>query len=193
MSEKKDPLDIELDKKFHRRLISNSNTGIHALRKLIEGNESYPPPIDLWQQMIYQIKKDPLIKAENKVTNDLDRELKKLDQGYYQPSLPEPTLARFYYQGVYYYLDGKRQIYTADATEPLIGVLAGEIKDNGEVYLNQRHVLTLETTQVEQKEIHQKIFYLDSEKSVYEGVHPMLNYLSKMGTLTEEGRIQLAT
>jgi len=191
-------LNKALDRKFNQKSTAAAGAkNLATLRKLLEGNEDYPPSEDLWRQLIFHI----VHKKEDKNNmKSIQSQLKQeIDQPYH-PSLPEPTLARFYYQGEYFFLDGKNQIYQSDPSNPLVGILVGNIyseKDEKtstfihKVKLHKKDVCQLNCLDVLDKKIHDRDYYIDSDKTVYRGLHPQTSLIYPIGKLNKEGKIEL--
>lgn len=185
-------LDQELNKKFHQKTDSN-HQGIAALRKLIAGNEEYPPSEDLWRQILYHLKKRSDQKKFRQIKQQLQQEVEQ-----YRPALPEPILIRFYHLGEYYFLDGKNQIYQTDPGNPMVGNLVGQInppdlpnQPNYQVVINQKVVHTLPEHKVKERKIHNRTYYVNSNDHVFRGLHPQHPYIYSMGKLNQEGKIEL--
>jgi hypothetical protein len=163
--------------------------GISVIRKLLEGNEAYPPTEDLWGQIVRATKK-PSPEKEMWVVQDKIRR----ETNTYKPALPEPTVARFFYQGEYYFLDDRNQIYKTDPGNALVGNHVGEIyQENGDfqVKINGNVIHTIKGRPVKATEIHKKSYYIDDLKQVYQGFHPKHPYLYQIGILNSNGKIEL--
>ena len=166
--------------------------GISLIRKLLEGNESYPPSEDLWHQIV-RASKRPTPERQFRTLQDKMRQ----ETNIYKPALPEPSLARFFYQGEYYYLDDHNQIYKTDPGNPLVGNHVGEIKTASsepkkyEVTISGKVIHTIRGHDVKEQEIHKKSYYIDEERKVYQGIHPKHPYLYQIGQLSQDGKIQL--
>lgn len=195
-------LNKTLDKKFHQKTVATrSAKGLATLRKLLEGNTEYPPTEELWKQLIYHIvvKKEERKDIE-KINMQLKHEVEQVEQ--YKPSLPEPILVRFYYQGEYFFIDGKNQIYQMDGSNPLVGILVGNIyNENDEkdekgnsvykVRLHKKEICKLTNMNVELKKIHDRDYYVDKDKNVYRGMHPQTSLIYSIGKLNKDGKIEL--
>lgn len=169
--------------------MSLSFKGISVIRKLLEGNEAYPPTEDLWGQIVRAAKKPSPEKEMWIVQDKMKREAKT-----YKPSLPEPTVARFFYQGEYYFLDDHNQIYKTDPGNPLIGNHVGHITRDDQVFnvtIGGKIIHTIKGHGVKETEIHNKKYYIDDLKQVYQGIHPKHPYLYQIGILNISGKIEL--
>ena len=172
--------------------MSLSFKGISTIRKLLEGNEAYPPSEDLWGQIIRATKK-PHPEKEMWVIQDK----MKRETNTYKPSLPEPTVSRFFYQGEYYFLDDKNQIYKTDPGNALVGNQVGSIymdpsnPNEFHVKIGNNVIHTIRGITVKPTEIHKKSYYIDDLKQVYQGIHPKHPYLYQIGTLNSGGKIEL--
>jgi len=161
--------------------------GIHGIRKLLDGNEEFPPSEDLWNQIVYLAKQPTKKNLQEHMIAETNT---------YKPSLPEPDLARFFYQGEYYFLDSHNQIYQTDPGNPLVGNLVGHIDldKNTRTYqvtINKKVIHSIPGHQVKPREIHKRTYYLDADRKVYQGLHPDHPYLYQIGTLNKEGKIEL--
>lgn len=157
---------------------------ISHIRKLFrdEENRKYPPSLDLWKQLLDILDNKTDDEDEfNKVQQQLRFSVQR-----YKPSLPEPTLIKFLYDGKYYFLDPKSQIYKINDKHPLTGDLVGYIKDK-QVIINDKCVKILDTFDVKNQKLYQKDYYVDQNR-VFEGLHPNLPYIYHIGKL-KNGKI----
>jgi len=164
---------------------------ISTLRTLIDGATEYPPSEDLWLQIVNLATKNKelgkFLGIQKKMRHEVDQ---------YKPSLPEPTLARIFIKGEYYYLDAKNNIYKSDPGNPLVGNLIGHIEtspndSNMHVMINKEEVCLIKSIEVKEDIKYDKHFYIDSKKEVYRGLHPKLKYVYSIGKLNSEGKIEL--
>lgn len=163
---------------------------MQALQKLVEGNEDYPPSIILWNQMLELIKEEKQEDNLEIIQAEIEREINR-----YKPGLPEPLLARVFYDGKYYYLDPRGNLYRSDPGNPMVGNLVGSIhtndKDETVVTIDKRDVLILPQFDFEERQIYSKKYYLDSSRGVYRGLHPGQKLVYRIGKLNQEGKIEL--
>lgn len=159
--------------------------GINGLRKLIQGQEEYPPSQDLWEQMIYMISQPAKKNVQETMISEMNQ---------YKPSLPEPTLARFFHDGEYFFIDSSFQIYRTDPKNPLVGNLVGCVRKEEDlliVKIDGKDIHTIIGVKVKEGDFHKRTYYTDSDKHVYRGFHPGNNLIFQVGSLNKEGRIEL--
>tara|TARA_R100001163_G_C5068510_1_gene209043 strand:+ start:15125 stop:15646 length:522 start_codon:yes stop_codon:yes gene_type:complete len=170
--------------------------GISYIRKLLEGNEQYPPSEELWDQIVRSSKK---LTPERQFRTIQDK-MRRETNVYYKPSLPEPNLARFFYQGEYYFLDDANQIYKTDSGNALVGNHVGFIEQKNksdinagfDVTINGKIIHTILPRVTKEETIHNRHYYINSEMQVFEGFHPGHPYCFQIGNLNKEGKIELS-
>jgi hypothetical protein len=157
---------------------------INNLAKIIEGNELYPPSEEIWKKVIGLVRKKEdmtIIELQTKMKNEMDR---------FKVGLPEPELARFFYDGNYYFLDSYMNIYEQDGDNPLIGNLVGKIEDNT-IKIKDKETIILKSLNVVEKELYNNKYYMDDNNFIYKGFHPKLAYIHKIGKLGNGNKIVL--
>lgn len=161
--------------------------GIQGIRNLLEGNEEYPPSEDLWMQLLNIVHQPTRKTIQEQMTSE---------EKSFRPALPEPEVARFFYQGEYYFLDSHGQIYQTDPANPLVGNLIGAIEKTNnstlQAKINGKVVHVLSEHSVKRKEIHKNTYYLDETRQVYRGLHPKHPFIYSIGSLNNEGKIELS-
>lgn len=167
---------------------------IAELRKLVEGNETYPPSEMLWKHVVMLAEK----KTEKSTFNNLQEQMKR-EANKYRPSLPEPKVSRFHHDGKYYYLDANNRIYEIDEENPIVGNLVGEISGD-KVIINKEEVYKIPKVIVSEKKIEikvegkiidEKMYYVDDERKMYRGFHINHPYVVMIGKLTSCGKIDI--
>lgn len=164
---------------------------IVQLRKILDGNEAYPPSEDLWLQIVGLAK---MSREDGKIKTIQQRMKREVE--IYKPNLPEPVLSRLFFKGIYYYLDGKNNLYKPDGGNPLVGNHVGQIRKNiendcFEVVIDGEVHHTIENKTATEQVIHEKHYYVDLENKVFRGLHPQLNFIYQIGSLNKHNKIEL--
>jgi hypothetical protein len=166
---------------------------MNDLRKLLDSNEAYPPSQELWKDILKLAGKRGGKSHDEKIL-ELQEQMRR-EANKYRPGLPEPEVARFMYNDKFYYLDGKAQIYDMDDDNPMVGNLAGEIRQEGDkivVIIRGERVKEFNPEGLEMKELEMygKKYYTNG-RDVYTGLHPKHKYVHKMGVLNASNKIML--
>lgn len=165
---------------------------MNALRQILEDHHTYPPSEQVWKEILD-------LAAEQKPALESIQARMRKETERYKPSLPEPLLARFYHQGVYYYLDARNNLYQHDPGNALVGNLVGCLKlttneDNKpviKVIVRDQTISEIPQVSVSEKEMYHRTYYLGDRKRVFRGLHPQRNLIYMIGRMNSENKIEL--